>query len=1792
MTTDPAVDEQTESSRDTAEDTSSEADVRGSNYDIIRDRLADQAAELRNRADTLNDKRQEIFGGTELSVAGQVVVRTEHNCVPRDIIDIGDHLLFGYNVYIGMKKSTDVEDVFSFHAFEKDGDDFEIEPMPEDHDENFLGQEEFVDDFESLYNYYGDVRLVQLQRTDSRLMGVFQTGTTLDDIRVLRWALDSDDDVDYIDNSGRRDLRTPSQHDFEWRDVTRDDHVQGRYPHICVLDEVFVDCTDGELTIKVEDNTEAGKSIHREPVEDPHQSLGDAEVQFSQIDNLILMRILPYREDDWRYFVFNSLTEDVWRIDAIGQSCVILPEDHGVIFPGGYVLSEGPMREFDVNIDGMRFQEMVRSANGEDFLYVFYRPEEGSYLLLSYNVIRKEIENPIDCHGYSLFGDGMMVVFRLMNDEATRVHPMQIWQTPYYDDEHAAKKPEESDSRLVDLGNAELVRGISDLLGLCRMIDDLEPSETVYEALIKAAQTLLDNYFWLEEDEVGAVDELVTQIIDTAELVVEEFIKVRSMKQEAEKRLAEAEDRHSEVLLDTRFDDWSRLERFVDALGDLREHRGRLITLHDVRYIDDERLDELEEEVVEHYDDLTEATVEFLLGDEALDPYHERLTELETAADEFETTKEGEELGEELDEVNEDLTLLTDVVSNLEIDDPTRRTEILDDIGALLGRQNQVRAGLENRISKVRQQEGKAEFAVQFQLLDQTVNSALGMADTPEACDERLSRVLSQLEELESRFSEFDEYMGKLTEKREEIYEAFESRKQTLLDQRQRRAQRIVEGAERVLDNVQRRAAVQDSVEDLNAFFASDQMIMRIREQIEKLRDLGEGVAADDLQTQLAQVEDESVRELRDKADLFGDEDDVIELGRHKFSIGDGDPELTAIPRGGTMMLHITGTEFFEPVDDPNYQKTERFWDQPLVSETDDVYRSEFLAASLLFEAEAGEGELSIDKLREMKRSEDGLSPLIDGARTDRYDEGYERGVHDEDAEKILSVLLDVYKTAGLMRFTPQARAAASLFWAFSEDERRDRWARQSVSLGRLREIFGHDRPLDALGEELAEAIDAFVEARGLRREAEANSGSLGGRFTEARCREAGHYLAQELVDDDPVFAVNAESADLRDAFMDTLEKKGKRIAFEEDLAEVEQDLSSGWELVEAWLRGFVNRDIEEDVEHVLPEAVGLLIVGDRLDRKTSEVRTNIEVDDLRGRHPRIDDGALNIRFDAFLTRLREYIDEHVPAWRDYRSRTHELVEREADRLDVDELEPQVMSGFVRNQLIDEVYLDIVGDNLATQMGTAGDSARAERSGLLFLISPPGYGKTTLMEYIASRLGVMFVRVNGPSLGHDVTSLDPAEAPSATARQELEKLNFAFEMGNNVMLYVDDVQHVSPEFLQQFISLCDATRRVDGVWNGESKTYDLRGKRFSVVMGGNPYTESGEKFRIPDMLANRADIYNLGDILSGNRQAFERSYIENALTSNETTAPLVGRDSDDIDRFIRMAEGAQIPLTEMSHDYASVEANQIVEVLKKMLRVRDVVLAVNQEYIRSAGQDDDYRTEPPFLLQGSYRNMGSIVERIVPAMNEEELAEVIDDHYRNEAQTLTTGAEANLLKLAELRGTMDDEQKQRWKDLKRDFQRQKMMGGGDEDPVARVAGPLATLVQRVEDVQGALDRRELDDHLGDIHRALEKLAETDGVKAVPASAVDSEANGRSPHSGEAVEQVTEALGNGEIRVDVGGDVPQKLEQVLETQLGLIESAIVPLARALHRHFDSEENATERLGEVLDRLEQLQTTSVE
>lgn len=1625
-------------------------------YEILKDRLAEHSKTLRQRSDALNAQRLEVFGGTETTVIANERIRTENNCVPRDIISVGKYLLFGYNVFIGLKTEVKIDDVLSLHTFEEKDGAFEIGLLAVDHPDNFLHDSKFVTDFRELYKYYKETSLLQLRKVEGKILAIFQIGAQLTDIRVFRWAVDPTGKTTYIDNRGERDHVFPPSHDFEWTVTDHNDFVLGRHPHVSILDEVFVEAVGGDLTVKVEDNTEDGHGIYREPVDDLHQSLEDGEVHYAKVGVLILMRILPYTESVWRHLIFNTRNQQVDRVDAVGQACVQLPEDHGIIFPGGYYLQSGETKAFEGDVDDMELMRMIRSPNGEDVLYVFHERVAGRKILLLYNMIRKEVANPIHCNGYSLFSDGRLVVFRAM-PEATRVHPMQVWETPFVSDEHAAATPT-TGHPLEKIGNADLVRGISDAYSICRMVDEQEPSVATYEDLIAAAVRTADAYFWLDDDATGNLLEPLNQVRAAADLVVGEFEKVQTIKRQAREATEGAETALEELFNRIRTTEMRSIDAFVDALAELRSQRGHLVGLREMRYVDGAAVDGMEEKIIEQFDALSGRTVEFLLGEDALTPYQTQINEAVAAAEEIEKTTDAEPLRETLDSIGDGLELLTDILGTLKIDDPTKRTEILERISEVMATLNRSRAVLEAKRKELLSTEGTAEFAAQFNLFTQSVAGAIGIADTPEKCDEQLSKLMLQLEELEGRFGEFDEFLETLATKREEVYEAFSTKKQSLQDALQRRAQRMMQAAERILNGIKRRAAGFKTNDELNTYFVSDAMVAKVRDISKDMRELGDNVKADELDSRLKASREDAARALRDRQEIFEGGADVIKFGRHRFSVNTQPFDLTMVPWKDGMAYYLSGTDFHEPVDDTEFEETRELWDQLLISETPEVYRGEYLAAAMLFDAEEGKKDLSLDLLNEAAAKEAGeKGGLLDVVRkyaADRYEEGYERGLHDQDTVHILAAILPLYQRAELLRFAPRPRSLAVVFWSFySEQMARVVWERRAQSLGRLRTAFDHSPAINELTDELGEAIHEFF-------------GQLDIEIHPREAHLAGTYLFEELSHPPVSFVTSAEAMRLRDAFVRNLERANTLRAFNEDLGELQDNLPERYQLAHAWLTAFLEKGDEEirEMAPSLDEAVVLLLTEGRVDRTLSDVPSSTVAEGLLGQHPRVHERKMELRLDEYLGRLNAFRHDRVPAFRAFQDLRHKLLEGERKRLRLSEYMPKVMSAFVRNRLINEVYLPLIGDNLAKQMGALGDNKRTDQMGLLLLISPPGYGKTTLMEYIANRLGLIFVKVNGPALGHNVTSIDPSEAPNATARQEVEKINFALEMANNVLLYLDDIQHTHPELLQKFISLCDAQRRIEGVWKDETKTYDLKGKRFAICMAGNPYTEAGEKFQIPDMLANRADTYNLGDILEGKGDVFALSYLENSLTSNPVLAPLTTREPKDVYLLIRMAQGEEVQADQLSHGYSQVELEEILDIFRKLLRVQQVLLSVNQQYIYSAAQDDAFRTEPRFQLQGSYRNMNKLTEKIVAVMNDEELESLIDDHYIGEAQTLTTGAEHNMLKLKELRGTLKGEEAERWEEIKRGFARRQVMGDSDEDPAVRMVGQMALLSDRLQDI--------------------------------------------------------------------------------------------------------------------------------
>lgn len=1633
-------------------------------YELLKGRLENQASELKKRVDVLNDTRAELFGGKEIAVLGTERIRTENNCIAQDMVAVNGLLLFGYNAQMGMKTLTP-GDMLCLHRFEVGEGTFDFPPLLKDDPRNFLEESKFQSSFAEMVRYLKSLRLRSLRVQGPKLLAHLQTGESSTDRKTLQWNL-SEDGASYVDDKG--EIVFPPTHDFAWRETTRDDHVPGAHPHVNIANKVFVECVGGDLTVKVEDNTEDGEGVYREEVEQKSQALHDAKIAYHDAEELILLKILPYREKDWRYLVYNTRNKSVQRIDQIGASCVMLPEGHGLIFPGGYYLLEGALKLFEGDFTGLILARAPLAApNGEDILYVFRNPDTGEVVLLAYSLVSREMSTPIRCHGYSIFDDGTMVVFRTdENQEAGKVHPVQIWQTPFMSAENYELAPR-SGSFMEKVGNASLVRGVSDCLSIARRIREQTPSTLTYADLIRSVTRAIDTHHWLNHDEIGGVAGVLKEIKQTADLVLQEFDKVETLRKQANKNLEEIETDLAALLRTLRFEDWKELDPFVSGLDSLRTMRGRVITASEMKYALTERLKAAEATVIEKFDLLSEAAVKFLLEQDAFAPYRDRIAAVEEQVATVERATEVTPLAEELAAVGKGLEILQEIVATLQVEDPTLRTRILEQISEVTSLLNRVRALVANKRKSLGEAESVAEFSVQFKLFGQNVQSALSLADTPEKVDETLSGLLLNLEELEAKFGEFDTFLADLYAKREEIMSSFASKKQVLSDQRQRRVDQLLQAADRVIEGIVRRATTLKDADTLNTFFASDPMVMKVRDLADKLREQNDAVKAEELLARLKVARQDSTRGLRDRQDMFDEGENLVKLGRHKFNLNTEPMEMSLVPRGGGMAYHITGTDYFEPVADEGFAATKPFWSQEFISETQEIYRAEYLAYCLLDDINKGVWKgLSMKDL--FAASLDGQPKVLELVReyaAERYAEGYDRGVHDEDAANILTALLGLYRSAGLLRYSAHARTAAVLAWTFGITPKgKEIWVHQSQSLALMRSVFAAEggAESESFEKEVAARIADFCQDKGLT-------------LTPTEAEAAAEYLIVELGNPELRFATSGDAARVKNGFTAHLEKNHHADTFRSHLEGLKGQVERQFDLCKRWIRTFVesiSKGKGASLTRALlvqEEAAVMLMTEGLVGREIATAVTSTTISGLLGQHPRISEGSLEVRLDEFLTRLEAYRSLHVPAFAEYQKERHNLLVEEKYRLRLDEYSPKVMSSFVRNKLINEVYLPLVGDNLAKQMGAAGKDKRTDQMGMLLLISPPGYGKTTLMEYVASRLGLIFVKVNGPALGHTVTSLDPAEANNATAAQEVEKVNFGLEMANNVMLYLDDIQHCNPEFLQKFISLCDGQRRIEGVWRGRTKTYDLKGKRFCIIMAGNPYTETGSRFQIPDMLANRADTYNLGDILGGKEDIFELSYLENALTSNPVLAPLAGRDPQDLYKFVQMAEGLPVPLSELKHNYSGTEADEVVSVIKKLMVVQKTVLMVNKEYIRSAGQDDKYRTEPPFKLQGSYRNMNKMSEKVVGVMNPAELELVIADHYVGESQTLTSGAEQNLLKLGELRGTLEGAQAERWNDIKKGFARNALAGGDESDPITKVTNVLATLSQQLQEIPRSIE---------------------------------------------------------------------------------------------------------------------------
>ncbi|MEL7020699.1 MAG: DNA repair ATPase, partial [Bacteroidota bacterium] len=816
-------------------------------YEIIQQRLQTQTTELRGRLAQLNEMRKTVFGAIETQLVANERIHTQNHCIARDMVAIGNWCVLGYNVHIGLRSGIQLSDVFS--SFELEEHSFRAVPL------KWEQHEKFVQDFQNLYRYYKNAFFARFVRQEAYLYLVFQISANVSDIKVFKWLVKGDE-LHYIDNRSEHEIRQIRQHEFDWKRAKRDDQRKGKHPHISILDRVFVETVGGDLTIKVEDNTDDGLGIYRETVEQADQTLDDATFRYADLDNLIALNIRPYQEKD-RYFIFNEKIQRVQRIDALADSGILLPDGHGLIFANGYYLQDGEYKIFPTELRNLQFEKRISSPNGEDYLYIFLQQHTGIYVLLSYNVIARQIATPIICHGYTIFSNGLLCYFRA-EDEPSKHHLIQIWQTPYLKD--SSFPSEHTDNYLYKIGNKDIVKAMAETNSIISLAQKEDVYTDLYEDLVRMTTHLLDSYYWLNRPEAMELHAPIENIRTTAAAAITEYEKKIGIERATNETLRTVQTRATALFDTIRRTTFDLIDQYVTQLADLRSLRGELISAKSLRYADTTSIEQLETTTAAEIAQLSERAVQFLLEEDALLPYQHKITEQREALQTAQIAVVVNELLENITNIGTELEMLIEIVSNLKIEDATQTTRIIDHISVCYAQLNQLKAQARRRRQELKGTESVATFNAQLKLLEQAIVNYLDISDTPTRCDEYLTKLMIQLDELESKFVEFDDFVEKLTDKRTTIYDAFETRKKRLIASFNSRTTALQQSAERILKGIQTRAQHYQELDEINAFFAADLMVDKVRNIIAQLTELKDTNKANAIQTQLKTVQEETIR--------------------------------------------------------------------------------------------------------------------------------------------------------------------------------------------------------------------------------------------------------------------------------------------------------------------------------------------------------------------------------------------------------------------------------------------------------------------------------------------------------------------------------------------------------------------------------------------------------------------------------------------------------------------------------------------------------------------------------------------------------------------------------------------------------------------------------------------------------------------------------------------------------------------------------------------------------------------
>ena len=292
-----------------------------------------------------------------MRLLGTERIRTENNCVPRDIVAgrrrDAVRLQRLHRAASPRRRSTTCSPCTASAATATRSASSRRE-LP-----GLLDDPQFQRDFAELYRYYREAQLLQLRRLDGLLLAVFQTGAARR--RPQGAAL-----------AGRRRRRG------DLRGQPR--RTRPRLPAVARL-RVDADHPRAARPRPAPAHLHRGRGVRRDGRRHAHRQGG--EQHRGRRGHLLRAgrraaaeprrrgdRVRPDRPADpaARSCRTRRPPTGTWsstpaprtcvRLDGIGQACQRLPEDQGIIFPGGYYLATGVAKTFDADTAELEFERV------------------------------------------------------------------------------------------------------------------------------------------------------------------------------------------------------------------------------------------------------------------------------------------------------------------------------------------------------------------------------------------------------------------------------------------------------------------------------------------------------------------------------------------------------------------------------------------------------------------------------------------------------------------------------------------------------------------------------------------------------------------------------------------------------------------------------------------------------------------------------------------------------------------------------------------------------------------------------------------------------------------------------------------------------------------------------------------------------------------------------------------------------------------------------------------------------------------------------------------------------------------------------------------------------------------------------------------------------------------------------------------------------------------------------------------------------------------------------------------